>query len=179
MLSALDFDINDWKNYLAENGEPSFRAKQTFSWLHKGCRFDKMSNLPKKLQGSLAENFCENSVSIYKKLVSEKDGTRKYIFLLPDGNIIEGVLMSYKYGNTICISTQVGCRMNCAFCASGLDGLIRNLTAGEMVGEVLAVNNDLGGGERKITNIVLMGSGEPLDNYDNVVKFIKMISDEN
>ncbi len=179
MLNALDFDINDWKNYLAENGEPSFRAKQIFSWLHKGCRFDKMSNLPKKMQGSLAENFCENSVSIYKKLVSEKDGTRKYIFLLPDGNIIEGVLMSYKYGNTICISTQVGCRMNCAFCASGLDGLIRNLTAGEMVGEVLAVNNDLGGGERKITNIVLMGSGEPLDNYDNVVKFIKMISDEN
>jgi len=89
MLNALDFDINDWKNYLAENGEPSFRAKQIFSWLHKGCRFDKMSNLPKKLQGSLAENFCENSVSIYKKLVSEKDGTRKYIFLLPDGNIIE------------------------------------------------------------------------------------------
>ena len=127
----------------------------------------------------LKEDFNENQVSVYKKLVSGKDGTRKYIFALQDGNIIEGVLMSYKYGNTICISTQVGCRMNCAFCASGLDGLVRNLTAGEMVGEVLAVNNDLGNGDRQITNIVLMGSGEPLDNYDNVIKFINMISDAN
>ena len=132
MLNALDFDLNDWIDYLATIGQAKFRAKQIYGWLHKGVKFE-----------------------------------------------IEGVLMSYKHGNTICISTQVGCRMNCAFCASGLDGLVRNLTAGEMVGEVLAVNNDLGNGDRQITNIVLMGSGEPLDNYDNVIKFINMISDAN
>lgn len=179
MLNALDLNVEDWEKYLAEKGEAKFRAKQIFSWLAKGVNFDKMTNLPKKLQTTLKEEFEENSVKIYKKLVSNKDGTRKYIFALADGNIIEGVLMSYKYGNTICISTQVGCRMNCSFCASGLDGLIRNLTAGEMLGEVLAVNKDLGDGERNITNIVLMGSGEPLDNYDNVVKFINMVSSEN
>mgnify|MGYP001028682638 CR=1 FL=1 len=179
MLNALDFDIMDWSNYLANIGEAKFRAKQVFNWLYKGECFDNMSNLPKKLQVKLKEEFVENPVKIYKKLISKKDGTRKYIFALSDGNIIEGVLMSYKYGNTICISTQVGCRMNCAFCASGIDGLVRNLTCGEMVGEVLAVNNDLGNGERQITNIVLMGSGEPFDNYDNVVKFINLISDEN
>ena len=176
MPDALDYNIQDWEKYLAKIGEPKFRAKQIFAWLHKGVDFDKMSNLPKKLQEKLKQEFDCNCVKIYKKLVSKKDGTRKYIFLLSDGNIIEGVLMSCKYGNTICISTQVGCRMNCAFCASGLDGLIRNLTAGEMVGEVLAVNNDLGDGERQITNIVLMGSGEPLDNYQNVVKFLDIIS---
>ncbi len=179
MLNALDFDLNDWIDYLATIGQAKFRAKQIYGWLHKGVKFEKMSNLPNTLVQKLKEDFNENQVSVYKKLVSGKDGTRKYIFALQDGNIIEGVLMSYKYGNTICISTQVGCRMNCAFCASGLDGLVRNLTAGEMVGEVLAVNNDLGNGDRQITNIVLMGSGEPLDNYDNVIKFINMISDAN
>ena len=179
MLNALDFDLNDWIDYLATIGQAKFRAKQIYGWLHKGVKFEKMSNLPNTLVQKLKEDFNENQVSVYKKLVSGKDGTRKYIFFFLDGNIIEGVLMSYKYGNTICISTQVGCRMNCAFCASGLDGLVRNLTAGEMVGEVLAVNNDLGNGDRQITNIVLMGSGEPLDNYDNVIKFINMISDAN
>lgn len=177
MLNGLDMDIAEWTAYLKDIGEPGFRAKQIFGWLHKGVDFCNMSNLPKKLQQTLAAEFDANSVSIFKKLVSNKDGTRKYLFALSDGNIVEGVLMKYKYGNTICISTQVGCRMNCAFCASGIDGLIRNLTAGEMLGEVLAVNNDLGDGERQITNIVLMGSGEPLDNFDNVVKFIRLVSD--
>lgn len=179
MLNALDFDINDWIKYLSDIGEQKFRAKQIFDWLYKGVTFDEMTNLPKKLQQKLKADFVENSVKIHTKLVSKKDGTRKYVFALADGNIIEGVLMSYKYGNTICISTQVGCRMNCAFCASGIDGLVRNLTAGEMAGEVLAVNNDLGKGSRQITNIVLMGSGEPFDNYDNVIKFLKLMSDEN
>ena len=162
MLNALDFDLNDWIDYLATIGQAKFRAKQIYGWLHKGVKFEKMSNLPNTLVQKLKEDFNENQVSVYKKLVSGKDGTRKYIFALQDGNIIEGVLMSYKYGNTICISTQVGCRMNCAFCASGLDGLVRNLTAGEMVGEVLAVNNDLGNGDRQITNIVLYNLADDL-----------------
>ncbi|MDE6967148.1 MAG: 23S rRNA (adenine(2503)-C(2))-methyltransferase RlmN, partial [Clostridia bacterium] len=127
MLNALDYNVEDWVQYLSEINEPKFRAKQIFTWLQKGVSFRDMTNLPKKLQENLANNFEENSVKIHKKLISSKDGTRKYIFALQDGNIIEGVFMSYKYGNTISISTQVGCRMNCAFCASGLDGLVRNL----------------------------------------------------
>lgn len=180
MLNALEYTVEEWQAYLEIIKEPKFRAKQIFAWLHKGVDFDFMTNLPKGLIQKLKETFVCNNVKIYKCLVSKKDDTRKYIFSLSDGNIIEGVLMSYKYGNTICISTQVGCRMNCAFCASGLDGLVRNLTAGEILGEVLAVNADISdNGERKITNIVLMGSGEPLDNYDNVVKFINLVNDEN
>ena len=122
--------------------------------------------------------FTSTPVTIYKEYKS-KDGTIKFLFKLADDNIVEGVLMQYKYGNTICISTQVGCRMGCVFCASGIAGRVRNLSAGEMMGQVLVVNKYLGGGlkdERKITNIVLMGSGEPLDNYDNVIKFIRLIS---
>ena len=109
---------------------------------------------------------------------SELDGTRKYLFELSDGNLVESVFMRYQHGNSVCISSQVGCRMGCAFCASGIDGLERNLSAGEMLSEVLVVNHHLGGtiADRKITNIVLMGSGEPLDNYDNVVKFVRMVS---
>ena len=180
MLNAIEYNIKEWQEYLAQIGEPKFRAKQIFSWLHKGVDFNEMTNLPKSLVDKLNAEFVPNAVNIYKCLVSKKDDTRKYIFSLADGNIIEGVLMSYKYGNTICISTQVGCRMNCAFCASGLDGLVRNLSAGEILGEVLAVNADIAEkGERCITNIVLMGSGEPLDNYDNVVKFINLVNDEN
>lgn len=177
MLNALEYTIDEWQAILVEMGEPKFRSKQIFSWLAKGASFDEMTNLPKSLIAKLKEKYVENSVKIYKTLVSKKDGTRKYIFALSDGNIIEGVLMKYKYGNTICISTQVGCRMNCQFCASGLDGLLRNMTAGEMLGEVMAVNSDISEhGERCITNIVLMGSGEPLDNYENVVKFLKMVN---
>ena len=121
-----------------------------------------------------------SGITIYDKFVSKKDGTVKYLFELQDGNIIEGVLMKYKYGNTICISTQVGCRMNCAFCASGLEGLIRNLTAGEILGQVLEVNRDAltDDEDRSVTNIVLMGSGEPFDNYDNVTKFLRLVNDE-
>ena len=180
MLNALDYTLEEWQGILVELGEPKFRAKQIFDWLSKGREFSEMANLPNALIAKLMENYEANTVKIHSCLVSKKDGTRKYIFSLADGNIIEGVLMSYKYGNTICISTQVGCRMNCKFCASGLDGLVRNMSAGEMLGEVIAVNRDISEhGERCITNIVLMGSGEPLDNYDNVIKFLKLANHDN
>jgi 23S rRNA (adenine2503-C2)-methyltransferase len=158
---------------------PRYRAEQIFNWLNDYASFDEMTNLPLELRETLKENFDDEPVKILQELVS-KDGTKKYLFSLSDGNVVEGVLMNYKYGNTICISTQVGCRMGCAFCATGIDGLARNLTAGEMLGEVLAVNRHIGGtkADRQITNIVLMGCGEPLDNYDNVVKFVKLISNK-
>lgn len=138
-----------------------------------------MSNLPKPLIATLSEKYSVTGVEIIKKLIS-RDGTVKYLFALGDGNVVEGVLMRYKYGNTLCISTQVGCRMGCAFCASGIDGLIRNLTAGEILGEVLEVNRDEGGTpeKRAVTNVVLMGSGEPLDNYDNVTSFLRLLNDK-
>lgn len=175
MRNALDMSLIEWQSELENLGQPKFRAKQVFDWIYKTNDFNEMSNLPKKLIDILKENFYIG-VKIHTVKKSIKDGTRKYLFELQDGNIVEGVLMQYKYGNTVCISSQVGCRMGCAFCASGIGGLIRNLTSGEMIGEVLAVNRDLGGGERNITNIVLMGSGEPLDNYDNVIKFLNLIN---
>jgi len=156
---------------------PRFRAGQIYDWMNNYASFDEMTNIPQELRETLKQNYIDNPVKIEKELVS-KDGTKKYLLSLTDGNIVEAVLMSYKYGNTICISTQVGCRMGCAFCATGIDGLARNLTAGEMLSQVLAINKHVGGtkADRKITNIVLMGCGEPLDNYDNVVKFVKLIS---
>ena len=128
----------------------------------------------------LQENGCTpGGAEIYQKRVS-CDGTEKYLYRLEDGNIIEGVFMRYKHGNTLCVSTQVGCRMGCAFCASTLGGLVRHLEAGEILGQVISANYDHGKiGERSITNIVLMGSGEPLDNYDNVMKFLRLITDKN
>ena len=146
-------------------------------WANDYVSFDEMSNIPADVRAILAENYDENPVKILKEFES-KDGTKKYLFALSDGNIIEGVLMKYKYGNTICVSTQVGCRMGCLFCATGLDGMVRNLSAGEILGQVLAVNHAIGGTakNRQITNIVLMGCGEPLDNFDNVVKFINLVS---
>lgn len=174
MENALDYNLEEWQAIMLELKEPSFRAKQVYEWLFKVNDFDLASNLPKSLIAKLKERFYI-SVQIVKSIESKKDGTIKYLFGLHDGNIVEGVLMRYKYGNTICISSQVGCRMGCAFCASGIDGLLRNLTSGEILGQVLAANNAIGDGERAITNIVLMGSGEPLDNYDNVIKFINSV----
>jgi len=156
---------------------PRMRAEQVYLWANDYVLFEQMSNIPADVRAILADNYNENPVKILKQFES-KDGTKKYLFELCDGNIIEGVLMKYKYGNTICVSTQVGCRMGCLFCATGLDGMIRNLSAGEILGQVLAVNHDIGGTakNRQITNIVLMGCGEPLDNFDNVVKFIELVS---
>jgi len=176
-----DLSLTELKRELEEIIEkmPRFRAGQIFSWMNDYATFDEMTNIPIELRETLKKNYIDQPVKIKKELIS-KDGTRKFLLELPDGNAVEGVLMQYKYGNTICISTQCGCRMGCSFCATGIDGLARNLTAGEMLGEVLAVNRHIGGtkADRKITNIVLMGCGEPLDNYDNVVKFIKLISDK-
>ena len=139
-----------------------------------------MKNLPKTLISKLSSNYIANPVKILETYISKIDGTIKLLYLLPDNNIVEGVLMKYKYGNTLCVSTQVGCRMGCKFCASCLDGLIRNLSAGEILGQIVAVNRFLGGdlNERAVTNVVLMGSGEPLDNYDNVTKFFRLLEDK-
>ncbi len=172
-------DINDLLELMGSLGEPKYRASQVYSWLSKGVRPQEMSNLPKSLRDRLAM-IPFGGVSIYDTRVSAKDGTRKYLFSLEDGNLVEGVLMRYNYGNTLCISTQVGCRMGCAFCASTLEGCVRNLSAGEMLDFISSVEKDVPPAEgsiRSVTNIVLMGSGEPLDNYDNVVRFLKMVSD--
>ena len=180
MKTALSgFDTEGLKKVLADCGQPPYRAKQLREWVNRAVSFDKMSNLPKPLIAILSEKYSVTGVEIIKKLIS-RDGTVKYLFALGDGNVVEGVLMRYKYGNTLCISTQAGCRMGCAFCASGIDGLIRNLTAGEILGEVLEVNRDEGGTpeKRAVTNVVLMGSGEPLDNYDNVTSFLRLLNDK-
>ncbi|MBR2870662.1 MAG: 23S rRNA (adenine(2503)-C(2))-methyltransferase RlmN [Clostridia bacterium] len=174
----LDLSLEELKQKITNMGEKPFRAGQIFKALHSGLDFDEMTNLSKDLRLKFADEFIAQPVKILKSIVS-KDGTEKFLFSLSDGNLIEGVLMRYKYGCTLCVSTQVGCRMNCAFCASGLEGLIRNLHSGEILGEIIAVNRYLGGGladKRKITNVVMMGSGEPLDNYDNVVKFLRLLS---
>lgn len=177
----LDLTLDELKEEITSLGEKPFRAAQIFSSLSAGLCFSEMTALSIPLRYKLSENYTDQPVKIIKTLKSV-DGTEKFLFSLADGNVIEGVKMQYKYGNTLCVSTQVGCRMNCAFCASGISGLIRNLTAGEILGEVIAANRYLGGGvkdRRKITNVVLMGSGEPLDNYDNVVKFLRLLSDKN
>ena len=163
--------------FFKEQGQPAFRAKQVFAWLHQGVPFEKMSNLPKALRETLGETCIDNPVSVIETIQSRLDGTIKLLYRLPDDHVIEGVLMRYKYGNTLCLSTQVGCRMGCKFCASTLDGCARSLTPAEMLGQIGCANGILAGqGEgQKVGNIVLMGSGEPFDNYDNVVKFLRIL----
>lgn len=180
MSNLLDFSYEEIENIVLSLGEKKFRAKQIFEAIYNYKQVSEISNLSKEFLQKLEQSYEISSLSIYKKLQG-KDGTIKYLYKLGDGNIIEGVLMSYKYGNTLCVSTQVGCRMGCKFCASTLGGLVRNLSAGEILSQVLCVNRDIGGTfkDRKITNIVLMGSGEPLDNYDNVVRFLRLVSSPN
>ncbi len=175
-----DKSLEELEEIAISLGEKKFRASQLYKWVAKGVSYDGMKNLPKSFTDKLAEaGYRARGVEIYGEYKSKLDGTVKYLYKLADGNIVEGVLMRYKHGNTRCVSTQVGCRMNCSFCASGLDGLIRNLTAGEILGQVIAVNAlNVTDVERGVTNIVLMGSGEPLDNYDNVCKFLTLVSDE-
>lgn len=161
-------------------GQPAFRGKQIFKWLYNGVDLAAMSDLPLSFRAELAKKYTAQPLIIHEKFVS-KDGSIKFLYRYADGNLIEGVFMPHDYGNTLCVSTQVGCRMGCAFCASGIGGLVRNLSAGEIVAQAVAVNAYLGGNasDRKISNIVLMGSGEPLDNYDNVTKFLRLISHKN
>lgn len=172
-----DLTLEEIKELMISYGEKPFRALQIFRSLQSGREISKMSDLSLALRQKLLLEFVDAPTRIIKKLVS-KDGTIKYLIALHDGNVIEGVFMKNKYGNTECLSTQVGCRMGCKFCASGIGGLVRNLTAGEMLSTVATLNSENQGtlDKRAITNIVLMGSGEPLDNYDNVIKFLKLIS---
>ncbi len=163
--------------FFQEQGQPAFRAEQVFTWLHRGAAFGEMTNLPKALRDWLCENTIAQPVSILETHVSKLDGTVKFLFGLTDGNCVEGVLMSYHHGHTLCISTQVGCKMGCAFCASTLGGCIRSLTAAEMLGQVQCANRHLNG-ESRVHNIVLMGSGEPLDNYGNVMRFFRLVNHE-
>lgn len=160
---------------LAENlGQKKYRGRQLFSWVHKGTiSFREMSDLPEVFISSLFDSYTIGRPSLIRHQKS-KDGTEKFLFGLGDGNAVESVLMRYKYGNTVCVSSQAGCRMGCAFCASGINGLARNLTAGEIVSQVLEI--ELATGER-VSRIVVMGTGEPFDNYDNLLKFINIIHD--
>lgn len=158
-------------------GTKSFRGKQIYSWLHEKLvdSFEEMTNLPKNLREKLDEEYEIRQVSVVKRQISKMDPTEKFLFELDDGNMIESVLMKYNYGNSVCISSQAGCRMGCRFCASTIDGLERNLTASEMLRQIYAIQKITG---ERVSNIVVMGSGEPLDNYDNFVRFVHMISDE-
>ncbi len=174
-----DLSFGELETLVLSYGEKKFRAKQLFEGLMQGKRLSKIP-VSSALRRALLVEYEDEPVKIKETFVSKEDGTKKFLFELADGNLIEGVFMRYKYGNTQCVSTQVGCRMGCKFCASTLGGLVRNLTAGEILGQILAVNRLEGGTlkDRAVTNAVLMGSGEPFDNYENVVKFLKNVSAE-
>ena len=160
---------------LKDLGQPAFRAKQVFSWLHKGVKsYEEMTNLPKALRDILSEKYPIYTPEVLRKQESQKDGTVKYLWRLEDGNCVETVLMRYHYGNSVCISTEVGCKMGCAFCASTLGGFVRQLQPHEMLDQVLFTQLDSG---HPISHIVLMGIGEPLDNYDNVMRFLELVND--
>ena len=168
---------SELKELLAEWGQPSYRATQLFKWLHSGVTdFDSMTDLPKVFREFLKEKCYISDVTIEKRLESKLDGTVKYLYRLYDGEYIESVLMKYNHGYTVCVSTQVGCRMGCSFCASGLNGLYRNLTASEILSQLMAAERDNG---IRVSNVVMMGMGEPLDNFDNSVRFLRLVSDSN
>ena len=175
-----DLSYSELCALIKDLGEKPFRATQIYTALASGLDINEISNIPNALKEKLLLEYENSAVKVEQTLVSV-DGTIKYLFLLSDGNIVEGVYMKNNYGNTQCLSTQVGCRMGCKFCASGIGGLVRNLTAGEMLATVAKVNKINGGTikNRAVTNVVLMGSGEPFDNYDNIVKFLKLISSDN
>lgn len=174
MKNIKDYDLEDLKQELISIGEKGFRAEQIFKWLYqeKVKSFDEMTNLSLELREKLKNNYTICNYNILKKLESS-DGTKKYLFDILDGNIIESVLMEYHYGKSVCVSSQVGCKMGCKFCASTGIPFVRNLTAGEIVEQILAIEQDTG---EKISNIVFMGIGEPLDNYDNVIKAIRILN---
>lgn len=174
MTDVKSLTEEELSSYSGELGEPAFRGKQLFEWLHKGAQsFDEMSNLPKAFREKLKENAYITVPLVKRKQTSWQDGTVKYLWELQDGSCIETVLMKYQHGNSVCISSQVGCRMGCTFCASALGGKIRDLTTAEMIDQVLFTQLD---SKEPVSNIVLMGIGEPLDNYENVLKFLKLVN---
>lgn len=172
--NVLDFDMEQLKSVISDLGEPAYRAKQVWEWVYNGAGcFDEMTNLPRTFRDLLNSRLCIGSMRIAEKLVSDKNETIKYLFALPDGKAVESVLMKYRYGNSACLSTQIGCRMGCRFCASAKLGIDRNLTAGEMMAQFIAMQKDCG---ERISRVVLMGIGEPFDNYDEVVRFIRRLN---
>ena len=177
MTDIKSMDLDELKTFVKEMNEPEFRAKQLFEWMHKSLisSFDECTNLSKVFREKLKESTSLTNLKAVEIFKSKLDDTQKYLFALEDGNIIESVRMKYEHGNSVCISSQVGCRMGCKFCASTLDGLVRNLSASEMLDQIYSIQKLLG---ERISNIVVMGSGEPMDNYDNIVKFVKIISSD-
>ncbi len=178
MQEISSYNLDELKTVIKEMGLPVFRAGQIYNWLHVklASSFDEMTNLDKALRARLSEQFYISNPKIITRLVSKIDGTHKYLFKYADGECVESVVMRYKYGNSICLSTQVGCAMGCKFCASTKAGMVRNLTAGEILGQIYTAQKDIG---ERISHVVLMGIGEPLANFDNVVKFLNMVSDKN
>ncbi|WP_055667868.1 23S rRNA (adenine(2503)-C(2))-methyltransferase RlmN [Desnuesiella massiliensis] len=175
MQNILDLTLDELKAKLVDLGESSFRAKQILDWVYKGVfDFSNMNNIPIKTRETLKSNFYIGVPSLIHEYQS-KDGTIKILLQFGDGNIIESVIMKYKHGYSICVSTQVGCRMGCKFCASTLEGIVRNLTAGEILSQILVAQKLI---QNRISNVVLMGSGEPLDNYDHVLKFLELVNAE-
>lgn len=174
-IDLISLNIEQIKEAISSIGEKAFRAKQIFNWIHQKhvTSFDDMSNISKELREKLKQNFKLSGLQLIQKFNSDIDNTSKYLFETEDNNIIESVLMRYSYGNAVCISTQIGCRMGCSFCASTVDGLERNLTAGEMLAQIYEIQKDI---KQRISNVVMMGSGEPLDNFDNSIKFLELVN---
>ncbi len=178
MNDIRNLTLDELKSALSDMGEPAYRAGQIYTWLHVRLvsGFDEMTDISKKLREKLAESFGLYCLKAVQRQISKKDGVEKYLFELEDGQMIESVMMPYKYGNSVCISSQAGCRMGCSFCASTIGGLVRDLTPAEMLGQIYAVTKLTG---ERVSNVVVMGTGEPLDNFDNLLKFIYMLTDEN
>ncbi len=177
-IDIKSLNLEELTELVEQLGEKKFRAKQIYQWLHvkQVASFEEMTNISKAFIEKLNTNCVLINLKQEAVQISKLDGTRKYLFLLEDGNVIESVLMRYKHGNSVCISSQVGCRMGCRFCASTLDGLVRGLTASEMLDQIYQIGKDIG---ERISNVVVMGTGEPMDNFDNLLKFIELLTDEN
>ena len=171
------YTFEELKTEMAQIGEKAFRAGQIYTWIHQKLvdNFEEMTNLSKSLREKLDEQYQIRKVEMVTRQISKMDGTNKFLFCLEDGHMVESVLMKYKHGNSVCISSQVGCRMGCKFCASTLDGLARNLTPSEMLRQIYQIQKISG---ERVSNIVVMGTGEPLDNYDNFLKFVHMLTDD-
>ena len=178
MVEMTGMTLEELESWAVGEGWTKFRGKQIFEWIHRGTDFSGMTNLPLAMREKLEATAVAQPVQIRESRKSSIDGTEKFLYALRDGNCVEGVLMRYKFGVSLCISTQVGCRMGCRFCASTLEGRIRDLTAGEMLGEVLAANRYIEPAGERVSHIVLMGSGEPLDNYDQVIRFLRLLRED-